>query len=403
MLNGKRILLVISGGIAAYKSLDLIRHLREQGVLVRCVLTKAATKFITPLSVSVLSEEKVFSDLFSLTDENEMGHIQLSRESDLIVIAPATANILSSMAQGVADDLATTVLLAANKTIMAAPSMNVRMWEHEATINNLKILRNRGIQIIGPESGDMACGEFGMGRMTEPDEILSEIQLYFSNEDRLSGVQAIVTSGPTQEPIDPVRFIANRSSGKQGHAIASTLAKFGAETTLVTGPTQEPDPAGVNVIHVETAEQMLEACKNSLPADIAVCAAAVSDWRSREEREGKIKKKGNTLSLSFKKTPDILKILAKKGDGRPKLVIGFAAETGDVISKASPKRIEKNCDWILGNDVSMGSNTFGGNKNRVHFIDNAGTESWPEMSKTNVAYELVKRIADYLHPPAEKK
>ncbi len=403
MLKGKRILLVISGGIAAYKSLDLIRHLREQGVLVRCVLTKAATKFITPLSVSVLSEEKVFSDLFSLTDENEMGHIRLSRESDLIVIAPATANILSSMAQGVADDLATTILLAADKTIMAAPSMNVRMWKHEATVNNLKILRNRGVQIIGPGSGNMACGEFGMGRMMEPHEILSEIQLYFSCEGRLSGVHAIVTSGPTQEAIDPVRYIANRSSGKQGHAIASALAKFGADTTLVTGPTQEPDPTGVNVIHVETAEQMLEACKTSLPADIAVCAAAVSDWRIRKKSKGKIKKKGDTLSLSLKKNPDILKTLAKKGNGRPRLVIGFAAETSDVISKASPKRIEKNCDWILGNDVSMGSNTFGGNQNRVHFINNDGTESWPEMSKKNVAYELVKRIADHFQSLAEKK
>jgi len=398
MLKGKRILLIISGGVAAYKSLEVIRHLRGKDALVRCILTSSATKFVTPLSVSALSGDKVYSELFSLTDENEMGHIKLSRDSDLIVVVPATANILARMAQGIANDLATTVLLATDKVVMAAPSMNVRMWEHSATKNNLNILRKRGIQIIGPEIGEMACGEFGEGRMAEPTQILSLIQEHFSNAGRLDGMRAIVTSGPTYEPIDPVRFIANRSSGKQGHAIASTLARFGATTTLVTGPTSEPDPSGVEVIHIETATQMLEACENSPPAQIAICAAAVSDWRTQEAAEQKIKKNGETLNLALTENPDILITLAKHSNKRPRLVIGFAAETGDVITKASNKRIQKNCDWIIANDVSIGTEIFGSDTNQVHFINDSGTESWPKMSKQSVADELVKRIADYLQP-----
>ena len=403
MLKGKRILLIISGGVAAYKCLEVIRHLRGQDALVRCILTSSATKFVTPLSVSSLSGDKVYSELFSLTDENEMGHIKLSRDSDLIVVVPATANILARMAQGIADDLATTVLLATDNVVMVAPSMNVRMWEHRATKSNLKILRKRGIQIIGPDTGDMACGEFGEGRMAEPIQILSSMQEHFSNAQRLDGMRALVTSGPTYEPIDPVRFLANRSSGKQGHAIASTLARFGANTTLVTGPTSEPDPSGVDVIHIETAAQMLEACENSPPAQIAICAAAVSDWRVQKATGQKIKKNGEALSLALTENPDILKALAKKNKARPLLVIGFAAETGDVIAKASTKRIQKNCDWIIANDVSIGTKTFGSDTNQVHFINDLGTESWPKMSKQSVADELVKRIADHLQPKSTVK
>ena len=403
MLKGKRILLIISGGVAAYKCLEVIRHLRRQDTLVRCIMTASATKFVTPLSVSALSGDKVYSDLFSLTDENEMGHIKLSRDSDLIVVVPATANILAHMAQGIANDLATTVLLATDKVVMAAPSMNVRMWEHSATKSNLNILRKRGIQIVGPDTGDMACGEFGEGRMAEPTKILSSIQEHFTNAGRLDGMRALVTSGPTYEPIDPVRFIANRSSGKQGHAIASTLARFGAKTTLVTGPTSEPDPSGVDVIHIETATQMLEACENSPPAKIAICAAAVSDWRVQKAPGQKIKKNGEALNLTFTENPDILKVLAENNKTRPLLVIGFAAETGDVIAKASTKRIQKNCDWMIANDVSIGTETFGGDTNQVHFINDLGAESWPKMSKQSVADELVRRIADHLQPKSTIK
>ena len=396
MLQGQRILLIISGGIAAYKCLELIRRLRERGASVRCVLTKAAAEFVTPLSVSALSGDKVYGELFSLTDEHEMGHIQLSRDADLLVVVPATANILARMARGIADDLATTVLLATDKDVMAAPSMNVRMWEHAATRENVEILRTRGVRLIGPVAGDMACGEYGDGRMAEPGDIADAIEGYFANSGRLAGKRAIVTSGPTHEPIDPVRYIANRSSGKQGHAIAAALARSGAATTLVTGPTAEPDPAGVSVIHVESARDMLEACQAALPADVAVCAAAVADWRAAEAQDQKIKKNGAPPTLPLTENPDILRALSAAGNGRPRLVVGFAAETGDVIEKAIPKRAAKGCDWIVANDVAPGTGTFGGDDNTVHLITAAGAESWPRMSKQAVAETLVGRIAEEL-------
>ena len=366
----------------------------------RCVLTKSATEFLTPLSVAALSGDKVYGDLFSLTDEHEMGHIQLSRDADLLVVVPATANILARMAQGIADDLATTVLLATDKKVMAAPSMNVRMWEHAATVSNLGLLRHRGIEILGPDSGDMACGEFGEGRMVEPTDILAAIQAHFTDEGRLNGLRALITSGPTHEPVDPVRYIANRSSGKQGHAIASALARLGAHTTLVTGPTRQNDPSGVEVVHIETAREMLAACKKALPADIVVCAAAVSDWRVAQEADQKIKKDGATPSLSLTENPDILRTLSQPGNDRPRLVVGFAAETGDVIEKAMPKRANKGCDWIVANDVSPETGTFGGDTNQVHLITKTECESWPKMSKQEVATLLARRIADQFHPPA---
>lgn len=401
MLKGRRILLIISGGIAAYKCLDLIRLLRAQGAAVRCVLTKSATEFVTPLSVSALSGDKVYGDLFSLTDEHDMGHIQLSRDADLLAVVPATANILARMAQGIADDLATTALLATDKPVMVAPSMNVRMWEHEATRANMAILRTRGVTVLGPDSGDMACGEYGEGRMVEPVSIVDSIAAYFRDAGKLAGQRALVTSGPTHEPMDPVRYIANRSSGKQGHAIAASLARAGAETILVTGPTQENDPPGVAVIHVETAQQMLDACQKALPADIAVCAAAVSDWRPAKTPKQKIKKNGAPPELTLAENPDILKTLSGAGNERPRLVIGFAAETGDVIKKATPKLAAKGCDWIVANDVAPGTGTFGGTENTVHLITADAVDSWPRMSKQAVADQLVSRIADALANPQQ--
>jgi phosphopantothenoylcysteine decarboxylase/phosphopantothenate--cysteine ligase len=394
MLDGRRILLIISGGIAAYKCLDLIRQLRAHGAAVRCILTRSATEFVTPLSVAALSGDKVYGDLFSLTDEHDMGHIQLSRDADLLVVVPATANILARMAQGIADDLATTALLATDKPVMVAPSMNVRMWEHEATRANIAILRARHVTVLGPNSGDMACGEYGEGRMVEPADIVAAIERAFTDQGRLAGQRALVTSGPTHEPIDPVRYIANRSSGKQGHAIAAALARMGAETILVTGPTQETDPPGVAVIRVETAQQMLVACQTALPADVAVCAAAVSDWRPESAGNQKIKKNGAPRKLSLTENPDILKTLATAGNGRPRLVIGFAAETGDVIAKAKPKLLAKGCDWIVANDVAPGTQTFGGSDNSVHLITADKVESWPRMSKQAVADQLASLIAD---------
>lgn len=399
MLDGRRILLIISGGIAAYKCLDLIRQLRTQGAAVRCILTKSATEFVTPLSVSALSGDKVYGDLFSLTDEQDMGHIQLSRDADLLAVVPATANILARMAQGLADDLATTALLATDKPVMVAPSMNVRMWDHEATRDNMATLRARNITVLGPASGDMACGEFGEGRMVEPAEIVAAITRHFTDQGRLAGQRALVTSGPTHEPVDPVRYIANRSSGKQGHAIAAAMARMGAETTLVTGPTNESDPPGVSVVHVETAQQMLDACQTALPADVAICAAAVSDWRPATADDQKIKKNGAPPALTLAENPDILKTLAAPGNGRPRLVIGFAAETGDVIAKATPKRVAKGCDWIIANDVAPGTQTFGGSDNSVHLITADTVESWPRMSKQAVADQLATRIADTFAGP----
>jgi phosphopantothenoylcysteine decarboxylase/phosphopantothenate--cysteine ligase len=393
MLHGKRVLLIISGGIAAYKSLELIRLLRKNGLAVRCILTRGGAQFVTPLSVSALTEDKVYTDLFSLTDEAEMGHIRLSREADLVVVAPASADILAKMAQGLADDLASTTLLATDKPVMVAPAMNVRMWQHDATRANLTALLERGVRIIGPDEGDMACGEFGPGRLAEPDEIASVITAYFGDSSPLAGRRALVTSGPTHEPIDPVRYIANRSSGRQGHAIAAALARHGAATTLVSGPTNLPDPAGVDVVHIETAQQMLDACQAALPADVAVCAAAVADWRVDTAAKQKVKKiKGKLPTLNMTENPDVLATLSAAGNARPQLVIGFAAETENIVANAQAKRENKGCDWLLANDVSPESGTFGGADNTIHLISADGVEDWPRMSKEDVAERLAERI-----------
>jgi phosphopantothenoylcysteine decarboxylase / phosphopantothenate---cysteine ligase len=406
VIEGKRFLLVISGGIAAYKSLDLIRRLRERGASVRCVLTRAGAEFVTPLSVSALSGNPVHRDLFSLTEESDIGHIQLSRDADLLVVAPATANILAKMAGGIADDLATTLMLATSAPIMIAPAMNVRMWDHPATRENLNILKGRGVRQIGPNPGDMACGEYGMGRMAEVDEIVTAIEDYFENSQRLAGKRAIVTSGPTIEAIDPVRYIANRSSGKQGHAIAAALAAMGAQTTLITGPTHEPDPAAVTVVRVESAAQMQAACDSALPADVAVCAAAVSDWRVETPAAQKLKKTADEKQapdLSLIRNPDILAGLSAAGNRRPRLVIGFAAETENVIDNAKAKLKTKGCDWIVANDVSTAAGTFGGDNNQVHLITDGGqgaAETWPRLSKSDVAGRLAERIAEILEAPA---
>jgi phosphopantothenoylcysteine decarboxylase / phosphopantothenate---cysteine ligase len=399
ILDGKRILLVISGGIAAYKSLDLIRRLKERGAKPRCVLTRGGAQFVTPLSVAALSEERVYQDLFSLTDESEMGHIRLSREADLVLVAPASADIMAKMAAGIADDLATTTLLATDKAVMICPAMNVMMWAHAATRANVATLEARGIRRVGPGSGDLACGEVGSGRMAEPLEIVAAIQAYFAagaTPRPLSGRRAIVTSGPTWEAIDPVRYIANRSSGKQGHAIAAALARAGAETILVSGPTQEPDPAGVSVVRIESAAQMLAACQAALPADILVCAAAVADWRVAQSAKQKLKKtNGGPPSLALTENPDVLATLSAAGNARPRLVVGFAAETEKLVEHARAKRLKKGCDWILANDVSPATGTFGGDHNAVHVIDAAGVESWPVLTKQLVAERLAERIAKH--------
>ncbi len=408
MLRGKRILLIISGGIAAYKSLELIRALRAAGAETRCVLTTGGRQFVTPLSVAALSGEKVHEDLFSLTDETEMGHIELSRSADLIVVAPASADLLAKMAHGIADDLASTLLLATDTDVLAAPAMNVRMWTHAATRANVELLAARGLRFVGPDVGEMACGETGPGRMAEPNAIVEAIARYFAEDAPLAGRRALVTSGPTIEPIDPVRFIANRSSGRQGHAIAAACAGLGAEVTLVSGPTHLPDPAGVRVIHVETAREMLAACREALPVDAAICAAAVSDWRVAEPRAAKIKKGGDGKTatpprLDLVENPDILADLAAPGNRRPALVVGFAAETEDVVAQATAKRARKGCDWILANDVSPETGTFGGARNTVHLISAEGAEPWPEMSKEEVARRLAGRVAAFLDAHAPLK
>ena len=393
MLVGKRILLIISGGIAAYKSLELIRRLRERGASVRAILTSGGAQFVTPLSVAALTEEKVYQDLFSLTDESEMGHIQLSRAADLLVVAPASAAIMAKMAAGNADDLATTAQLATDKPVLVAPAMNVRMWQHPATEANLRHLEARGVLRVGPNEGDMACGEYGPGRMAEPMEIVAAIEAHFRDRSPLKGRRALVTSGPTHEPIDPVRYIANRSSGKQGHAIAAALARLGATTTLVTGPTHESDPPGVTVVHIETARDMLSACVAALPADVAICAAAVSDWRPAEEAAQKLKKDGKAPNLPLVENPDILAMLSKPGNKRPRLVVGFAAETENVIAHAQAKRAKKGCDWIVANDVSPATGTFGGNANKVHLIVGDTVEDWPIITKAEVAERIATRVA----------
>lgn len=401
-LAGKRILLIVAGGIAAYKCLELIRRLRERGASVRCILTPAGAAFVTPLSLEALSEDQVHTDLFSLGRESEMGHIQLSRDADLLVVAPATADILARMAAGIANDLATTALLATDKPVLAAPAMNVRMWEHPVTQANLATLRARGLATVGPDEGDMACGEWGFGRMAEPAAILAAIEAQLAPAGRLAGLRALVTSGPTREPIDPVRFISNHSSGRQGHAIAAALARHGAATTLVAGPTALADPPGIRMVPVETAAQMLAACEAALPVDVAVCAAAVSDWRVVQASSQKMKKEpAGPPTLLLAENPDILATIARRGDRRPRLVVGFAAETTRIVEHAQAKRARKGCDWIVANDVSPATGTFGGASNTVHLISANGVEDWPAMSKQAVAERLAGRIADILAAGAE--
>ncbi|MFO1049947.1 MAG: bifunctional phosphopantothenoylcysteine decarboxylase/phosphopantothenate--cysteine ligase CoaBC [Geminicoccaceae bacterium] len=395
MMNGRRILLIIGGGIAAYKCLELIRRGREQGLSFRCVLTAAARQFVTPLSVASLAGDKVYEELFSLTDEAEMGHIRLSREADLVVVAPATADLMAKMAAGQADDLASTLLLASDKPVLIAPAMNPQMWGHAATRRNLAQLVADGVGLVGPNPGDMACGEVGSGRMAEPHEILAAIADRLGLADRpLAGIRAIVTSGPTREPLDPVRFLSNHSSGRQGHAIARALAEVGAAVTLVSGPVAEPDPPGVRTERVETARQMLDAVEGALPVEVAVCAAAVSDWRPAEPSDGKIKKREGAAppAIALVENPDILRTLAHHAR-RPRLVIGFAAETGDLEALARVKLARKGCDWILANDVSIGTGVFGGARNRILLLTGPGpAEDWPELDKLAVARRLVERI-----------
>ena len=397
MLAGKRILLVIGGGIAAYKALDLIRRLRERGAAVTPVLTKAGAEFVTPLSVAALAGEKVHSELFDLTSEAEMGHIQLSRVADLIVVAPATADLMAKMATGRADDLASTLLLATDTRVLVAPAMNVRMWDHPATRRNVAQLAADGVLSVGPNAGEMACGEYGPGRMAEPLEIVAAIEAALA-EGPLKGRHVLVTSGPTHEPIDPVRYIANRSSGAQGTALAAALRDLGARVTFVTGPASVPPPPGVTVVKVETAREMLAAVQAALPADAAVFAAAVADWRVANAAGQKMKKDGSgkAPALEFAENPDILATVAQMGEGRPRLVVGFAAETESVVAHATAKRLRKGCDWIVANDVSPESGVMGGAENAVTVIDGAGAESWPRMGKDEVARRLAQRIAGAL-------
>lgn len=393
MLASKRILLIIGGGIAAYKSLDLIRRLKGLGAEVTPVLTRAAEEFVTPLSVAALAGAPVHRDLFDLTTEAEMGHIQLSRSADLIIVAPATADLMAKMAQGSANDLASTLLLATDTPVLVAPAMNVRMWEHVATQRNIAQLKSDGIGFIGPDSGEMACGEFGPGRMAEVPQILTAAEAHFE-AGVLNGKRILVTSGPTHEPIDPVRYIANRSSGAQGTAIARALRSLGADVVFVTGPADVPPPDGVEVVRVETAAQMQAAVDAALPADAAVFAAAVADWRVASASGSKIKKKDGALPvLEFAENADILAGVSQRISGRPGLVVGFAAETDDVIAHATAKRARKGCDWIVANDVSPETGIMGGSENAVFLISDAGVESWPRMAKDAVAERLAARIA----------
>jgi phosphopantothenoylcysteine decarboxylase/phosphopantothenate--cysteine ligase len=397
VLDGRRVLLIISGGIAAYKSLELIRRLKDRGAAVRCILTRNAQNFVTPLAVQTLSGEKVFSDTFSLTDEHEIGHITLARDCDLVIVAPATANLLAKMAHGLADDLASTALLVTDQPVLVAPAMNFRMWDNPATQANLAALKARGVHTVGPNSGMLAEGESGLGRMAEPAEILAAAEGLLA-AGPLKGIKALVTSGPTYEPIDPVRFIGNRSSGKQGHAIATALARLGADVTLVTGPVKLPDPAGVTVVHVETAREMLGACLGRLPVDVAVCAAAVADWTVSNASKEKRKKEAGAPppAIELAPNPDILATLSERGGARPRLVVGFAAETEKVLEHAAAKLARKGCDWIVANDVSPATGTFGGDFNTVHLVTNAGAEPWPRAAKSDVAERLAWRIVDAL-------
>ncbi len=412
-MQGSRILLIVGGGIAAFKIPELIRMIRREGASVVPVLTHAGAEFVTPLTLSALAESPCHTELFDLTRESEMGHIQLSRAADLVVVAPATANLMARMASGMADDLASTLLLATDKPVLIAPAMNVRMWQHAATRRNRAQLEVDGIRMIGPDEGDMACGEYGPGRMAEPEQILAAIRNALGREKplrlppeavvslpsrRLMGRHVIVTSGPTHEPIDPVRYIANRSSGAQGAAIAAALRDLGARVSFITGPAEVPAPEGVDVIAVETAREMRDAVERALPADAAVMAAAVADWHVANARAGKIKKDGSGQmpDLQFAENPDILAWISQLHQGRPPLVVGFAAETDNVLENAAAKRLRKGCDWIVANDVSPATAIMGGHENAVTLISDAGAESWPRLSKPEVARRLADRIADQL-------
>ena len=418
MSASRSILLIIGGGIAAYKCLELIRRLKDHGIACRCILTRAGEQFVTPLAVSSLAGEKCFTDLFSLTDEADIGHIALSRSTDLLVVAPATADLIAKMANGHADDLASTALLATDKRILIAPAMNPRMWEHPATRRNMATLQKDGVLVVGPNSGAMAeRGESGPGRMAEPHELLAAIELALAGDNRqtpaigflgrlpggassspkpLAGKRVLVTSGPTHEPIDPVRYIANRSSGKQGHAIAAAAAAAGAQVTLISGPVTIADPAGVDTVHVESARDMLAATESALPADIAIFAAAVADWRVADAASDKLKKDGKALPpLSLVENPDILATVAHRKSGRPALVVGFAAETQNVVDYARAKLAKKGCDLIVANDVG-GTGVMGGDANTVHLVTTDSVETWPTLPKSEVATRLVAHFADLL-------
>jgi phosphopantothenoylcysteine decarboxylase/phosphopantothenate--cysteine ligase len=393
-LQGKRVLLVIGGGIAAYKSLDLIRRLRERGASVRCILTAGAQNFITPLAASAISGQRTHTDLFDREDEADIGHIKLARDADLVVVAPATANLMAKMAHGHADDLASTVLLATTLPILIAPAMNVRMWLHPSTQRNLATLKGDGVHVVGPNAGAMAEAEYGPGRLAEPLEIVAAVEALLAPAGALKGKRIVVTSGPTHEPIDPVRYIANRSSGKQGHAIARAAAEAGAEVTLVSGPVSIPDPVGVRTVHVESARDMLAAVEAALPADIGIFAAAVADWRSAGEASEKMKKDGGAIPpLQFVENPDIVATIARRNAGRPPLVVGFAAETQNVIAYAQAKLARKGCDLIVANDVSPEAGVMGGDSNTVHLVSAGGVETWPTLSKDEVARRLVAHLA----------
>tara|TARA_B100000401_G_C52812368_1_gene724555 strand:+ start:2041 stop:3237 length:1197 start_codon:yes stop_codon:yes gene_type:complete len=396
MKTNRKILLIITGGIAAYKSLDVIRGLKEKNCDVTCVLTKSGSEFVTPLSLESLSGNKVYTDLFNLNDEHEMGHIQLSRSADLILVAPATANIISKIAYGISDDLASTILMATNKPVLVAPSMNVHMWINNATQRNINTLKLDGINLIGPDTGSMACGEYGEGRMSEPSEIIEHtINLIEKiNFAPLKNYSALITSGPTREMIDPVRYISNESSGKQGHAIAKAIFDLGAKTTLISGPTSIPNPVGPTIVKVKTAAEMSDVCESLLPTDIAVCAAAVGDYKISNKSSEKIKKSGTKISIELEENPDILSRISKRNSKRPKLVIGFAAETENLIFNAELKLKEKGCDWILANDISN-EKVIGKNDNKVHFISRDEKIEWNSMSKIDVAKKLSKKIANH--------
>ena len=393
MLNGKKVLLIITGGIAAYKSLELVRKLKEKGADVIPVMTKAAENFVTPMSVSALAQEKVFNKLFDLTDEAEMGHIELSRSSDLIIVVPASADFIAKTATGQANDLASTLILATDTKVLMAPAMNVRMWENPLTQKNIKILHNNGVKFVGPDEGEMACGEFGLGRMAEADEILKEIEANFRDK-KLKGRHFLVTSGPTIEPIDPVRFIGNRSSGLQGGAIANELVESGAEVTFITGPVNLDPPHGSNIIRVETADEMYDAVHSSLPADAAVFAAAVADWKIKKTEQQKLKKQtGNLPDFDLTENKDILASVSKLKKNRPKIVMGFAAETENILENAKSKLMKKGCDFIVANDVSLGTQTLGGNENAAIIVSEKDVETLTKMSKRALAKILVEKIS----------